>query len=492
MRVLLVSSFTMDYVTRTDVSPPLSLLYVSSSLRAHGHEPVILDLTALSAPLGQEREAWFVGLILQALDDVRPGMVGLSCFMSASFPFVRRAAAAVKEARPGVPVVIGGVHPTLFAREILTHCPEIDVIVLGEGERQAVRLAAALQAEDRCGLEGIPGLAFRADDGRVVVAPQTSYVNDLDELPAPAWDLLDLERYYRDHSTWYNPRGLDIRMSVPILTSRACPRDCSFCLSHRMMGRGLRRRSATAVVDEMARVYETFGLSYFGFVDDQLTISKSHVVGICEEITRRGLVFQFESFNGYDLRTMDEEVVDAMVTAGCVYAIMPIEHGSDRMRKEVIGKPIPREQIFRTAELYKKHDLLTRGVFIMGFPEDTPATLQETYDMMVELDLDMYSVFNLIPFPGTRVFEQVVRDDLLVDAIDFDSFWQGNLDLNATRDRPYIRPYGMSLEELAEFRTRFDELRIRSRRARDLQRLAGGAPVDEAVDPPAVANAVTV
>jgi radical SAM superfamily enzyme YgiQ (UPF0313 family) len=470
MRILLISSFTTGDVTRTDIAPPLSLLYLAAALREGGHEPVLLDLTPLRPAQDVAREEWYRGVIMQKVAEVKPDLVGQNCFLSTHFAFVRSIARAVKALSPSLPFVVGGIHPTLFAADIITNCPEIDYIVTGEGEGQAVQLADALSAGTIADIAKISALAYRDVHGRAVVNPRASYETELDRLPMPAWDLVNVPQYFTDHSTWYNPRKLDIRMSVPILTSRSCPYDCNFCSAHRMMGRGLRLHSPTRVVDEMERLYRDHGVNYFGFVDDNLTLNKKHVMAICAEIVKRGLVIQFESFNGYNIASMDDEIVDAMCAAGCIYVIMPIEHGSDYMRNQIIGKKLPRDKIFRLAEIYKKHNLLTRGVFIMGFPEETVETLEETHRMMEELDLDLYNVFTLIPFPGTKVFDQAVRDKLLVTDVDPSQLWEGTLQLTPLGDQVFLKPYNLDVAQLLEYRAKFDAMRIHSDRARRLQK----------------------
>lgn len=469
MKILLIPSYTLDSVTRVGRTPPLSLLCLAAVLRQAGHDPQILDLDALPIPRDRDREAFYIQTVLEAVADMRPGMVGMNCLLTTHFPFVRRMATAIKAQHPFLPIAIGGIHPTLFAREILEHCPAIDAIALGEGEDQVVALAQAFAHGIGASLRDIEALAFRDRDGTVTVNPRRGYITDLDRLPAPAWDLIRLEDYYTDHSTWYNPRGLEIKMSVPILSSRSCPYNCSFCSVSKMMGRGQRLRSPELVVDEMQMLYERHGINYFGFVDDNLTLNKAHILAICREIIRRGMVIQFESISGYNLNSLDEEIMEAMAEAGCVYVILPIEHGSDRMRQEIIGKKVSREKIFQVVQLCKRFDLLTRGIFIMGFPEETRETLTDTYNMIHDLQLDMNLVLNLIPYPGTRIFQQAVRDHLFLSEIDATRLWDGTRDLNAMQSQFYLRPYNLSLEELQEFREKFDALKFFSPRAQALQ-----------------------
>ncbi|MBJ96170.1 MAG: hypothetical protein CMP23_17040 [Rickettsiales bacterium] len=477
MRVLLISSYTMGYVTRTDISPPLSLLTIAASMRLHGHEPKLLDLNTVAVPDDVDREDWYVKSILTEIEDFKPGMVGINCMLTANFPFVRKAAQAIKAEHRRLPVAIGGIHPTLYHQRIIEECPEIDAIALGEGEEQAIAMCDAFEKKDRSLLDGVGSIAWRDDFGFPRISPRSkNFIENLDDFPDPAWDLVHLPDYFTDHSTWYNPRKLDIKMSVPIQSSRACPFDCNFCSAASMMGRGLRLRSAKRVVDEMQGLYEKHGLTYFGFVDDILTVNKKHILGICEEIVRRGLVFQFESFNGYNLKSLDRDIIGAMVEAGMVYAILPLEHGNDAMRTRIIGggKRLPEDKIYQVREIYREHDLLTRAVFIMGFPEDTHDTLQDTYDMITKLECDINNVFSLIPFPGTKLFNQAVAENLFLGEMNFDDFWKGEMDLNALQKVFYIKPYNLDEDELWEWRQKFDAVRLYSERVRKLGRGKNG------------------
>jgi radical SAM superfamily enzyme YgiQ (UPF0313 family) len=224
------------------------------------------------------------------------------------------------------------------------------------------------------------------------------------------------------------------------------------------MGRGFRKHSPERVVDEIEYHVTTFGHQYFGFADDNLTLDKKHVLGICHELLRRGLDIQFESFNGYNLASLDQEVVEALASVGCIYAILPIEHGSDHMRNEIIGKKLAREKVFEVMKLYKKFKIQTRAMFIMGFPEDTAETLGETKKMIEELDPDMADVFTLIPFPGTKVFRQVLQEKLFIETIDESQLWAGTLPLNTKGSEFYIKPYAMTLNELRQWRETFDTI----------------------------------
>ena len=228
------------------------------------------------------------------------------------------------------------------------------------------------------------------------------------------------------------------------------------------MGRKFRKRSPKRVVDEITHLHKEYDINYFGFIDDNVNLDKSHIIEICDEIVRRKLDIQFEPTCGLHLASMDDDVARALSMAGCVFARLPIEHGNDYIRNKVIGKNLKREQIFQAANSLRKYGMRLSTMSIMGFPEDTPETLQDTYDLLLELNADLNYVFNLIPFPGTRVFNQVKEQGLLLASFSEDQIWKGEIDLDPVQKEQqyYLKPQHMSLDQLDAFRHKFNEIRV--------------------------------
>ena len=147
---------------------------------------------------------------------------------------------------------------------------------------------------------------------------------------------------------------------------------------------------------------------------------------------------------------------------------LPIEHGNDYIRNQIIGKKLMRCDIFKIAGILKQYDIFIFGLFIMGFPEETAQTLDDSYNLMCELELDIYEMASLIPFPGTKIFEQCLRDNLLVSDLSYKDLWKGVINFDASEhDKIYIKPYKMTIDELREYRKKFDEIRLFSARARE-------------------------
>ncbi|MEK8016852.1 MAG: radical SAM protein [Candidatus Parabeggiatoa sp.] len=430
----------------------MSLLYLAASLRKFGHEPIIYDLGVFTGT----NEEGLKEIAFQAVSEHKPELVGFTC-SSSSFPFVIKSADYIKKSFPNLKIVIGGMHPTLFPREILENCSAIDYIAIGEADNSIVKLCDRLDNKEIDSI--VPGMAQRTKEGKIVIGERLELIKNLDDLPMPAWQDIAINDYHFDYSGWLNPKKHKIDVVAPILTSRSCPFDCNFCAFNTLMGRGFRYHSPERVVDEIEKLHKQFGVNYFEFIDDNIGIKKSRLIAICNEILKRNLDIQFTSMSGLHIATLDQEVINALCDAGYLHAILPVEHASDFIRNKVIGKKLSRRKIFEVAELFKKRNIMTRGFFIIGFPEETEQTIKETIQMIKELDFDLVNVFNLIPFPGTRLFQQCLEHKLFLNKVDTNTLWKGELGLD-TSDRSgfYLKPLAMSMEKLMAYRQEIDQL----------------------------------
>ncbi len=470
MNILLIFPHKLEGLKDSKGTIPVPLLHLAAILQNNGHIVTIFDFSVFKYTNNQFDEKDVRLAVENLIADTKPELVGINCFTTLHFPFTQILCKTIKQCNSSLPIVLGGVHPSLFAQEILTNDPMVDYIVIGEGEVQFKALADSYSNGCFENLETIPAFAFRDDDGNVVLTKRDTYIDNLDSLPMPAWELIDLERYYADHSTWYNPKGLHFEACIPVLTSRSCPFSCNFCACYATMGRQFRKRSPQSVVDEIQMLHEQKGQNYFGFIDDNVNLDKQHILEICNEIVKRDLNIQYETTCGVHIASLNEEVIDAMADSGCVFVRLPMEHGNDYMRDKIIGKNLSRNKIFSVTQHLKKRKIFTSSMFIMGFPEDTTETLEDTYSLICELQLDLNYVFNLIPFPGTRVFKQALDDNLLIDNFNVKDLWKGMVNLDPVQDecRFFIKPYNMSLDELMYYRRLFDTVQFYSKKAQTL------------------------
>ena len=437
---------------------PLALLYLSGALSKE-FDVRVLDLNTVEIG-DQGLEAAVEEALVRALDESSPLLAGINCQFSAQMASTFKTAAIIKKHNPSVKVAAGGMHPTVFSEELLRDYPDFDFVLKGEGEESLPKLVRALKSGR--GLEDVDGLSWRTADGRIVSRPKTSFIENLDSLPAPGYHLFDFDQYRLNSSGWHNPKGHEIGVSVPVVSSRSCPNKCNFCSVTHIMGPRFRARSAGHVLDELEFLYHTYGTRYFNIVDDNFTLLRGRTLEICRGIIDRKLDLQLRTSSGLSINALDDEVIDALAEAGLIWAPLAIESGDENIRNRVVGKNLSRERIFRTIKSLRRYpQILLTAYFIIGFPEDTLETLQATYDMVEELDIDYASVNIATPLPGTALYAQAARDNLLLHGrMKWD---RTDIFLSLKDDVFFIKPAALSIEQLRDFQASLTELRMRKR-----------------------------
>lgn len=394
MRVLLVRAsppgLGREGIVPPGLAPPLALLHLSSSLRhaRPGTQVRIVDAAIELADAG--------GIAAHVLD-FEPDLVGLSALSLEAF-HVRDLAAAVRRARPEVPVVVGGPIASAHPRGVLEHVPELDASAFGEGERTVIEIADRVRAGGD--LSGVPGVVARSPDGTLSEGPPRPVVPDLSTLPPPEWDEVDLAPYNRVLNWAHVP--LDPGGCAYIDTTRGCPFECTFC--HKFFGRKVRAIPPIAVVDEMERIQREYGVRDFHIVDDIFNYRPGRVMTFCKEILRRGLDVRFAFPNGLRGDRLEPDDVRALADAGVYYIALSVETLSPRLQR-MIRKRLDVERVLRTATRIASLGVLTRGFVMMGFPTETREEMELTARDMIDSDFHLAHFFTVTPYPGTALFE---------------------------------------------------------------------------------------
>jgi radical SAM superfamily enzyme YgiQ (UPF0313 family) len=335
----------------------------------------------------------------------------------------------------------------------MENCSAFDACFLGESERTLVQFATLLESGDS-DFGSIQGIAWRSGDNTILINEKTDFIENPDDIPLPAYELINLSDYYVDTTAWYNPKNLPINTSIPLITSRSCPLRCTFCSMYTVMGPRWRARSPDNVVEELELLYYRYNHRHFSIMDDNFTLNKKRVLEICRLIRERGLNIQFETPNGLNLNSLDAEVLDALVGAGMVRTALAVESGSDYIRNTIMGKHLSRQKILEIVSQVRQYPHLhVSAFFVIGMPEETNETLQETYDMIGMIEADKIQLMNIVPFPGTAVYEQALRDDLLIGLEPSQMYRADDLYFKNS-DRFFLKPYQLTLKELFAFRER--------------------------------------
>jgi len=366
--------------------PPLGCMYLASYLRRNGDVDVcIIDMTA---------EHLSYGRLGERIGDYQPDLVGVSALTYESNG-MDRVAAISKSVRADLPVVVGGPHASAYTERVMAN-PHIDYAVVGEGELTLDDLVRALQRGGR-GVEpdvgDIDGLAYRRN-GSLHINPRTRYVEDLDALPFPAWDLIPLKVYKKF-----------IRMSrcgmndyMVIFTTRSCPYQCLYC--HQVFGKGYRTRSPENVLAEIRTLHDQYGIRHFEIIDDIFNLDLPRAKRIFDMIIASDMKIRLTFPNGVRGDHMDEEFFVKARQAGVVFMAFAVETASPRLQRK-LRKNINLEKIRANISLALKYGIFCHGFFMLGFPTETREELLATSDFAIKSDLHTANIFVVNPFEGT-------------------------------------------------------------------------------------------
>ncbi len=440
------------------IAMPMGILYLSSVLEKDlpGIDIRIVDLArgVKDYSTDAERaeitlEALTARLLDESVDeDFVPDFVGISILFSTAHKSTAHIADAVKQRWPGTRVVVGGMHAT-NAVDTLLDMGSIDYVCRGEAERIISAFAEMLHAGDR-DPELLPGIIGRRKLAAIQAAgasPTESapMVEDLDTIPFPAWHLIPMEAYaFMDTSRARKLDSIEQDGEATIMTTRGCPFSCTFCASWTVHGRNMRFRSLENVMEELRILHRRYHITMVIPEDDLFTVKKSRILGLCHAVTAEfGGRLHFQFPNGLSVATLDEEVVAAMVRMGMNLANIAIESGSEHVQKYVIKKNCNLERARRVVKACRDHGAMVRTYFILGFPGETRAQIEETIAYSATLPSD-WTIYNIAaPLIGTEMYHQLLARGEIDGSFNWDDAFFGE----RVYDTPEIR--AKALKELA-------------------------------------------
>ncbi len=328
---------------------------------------------------------------------------GLTNMWSFSWPLVREIIQRLKWRFPAVPLVCGGEHFTGLPEHSLRTAP-IDYIVTGEGEDAAVALFGAL--EQGASVDRIPGLVYLRN-GEVVRTPAAERKRDVDHLPWPAWDLVDLETYNRHGLV----NGIHAGKTIPILATRGCPYQCTYCSSPGMWTRRYVTRDPKNVADEIEHYHRTYGARNFPFQDLTAIVKRDWIIAFCRELLARDLDITWQFPSGTRCEVIDDEVARLLYLTGGRHLAYAPESGSERTRK-LIKKRMRTESLLDAVKSSVKNRLSITCFFVLGFPHDEKQDLRDTEKLVRKLALlgiDDIAIGFFFPIPNTELYQKLVE-----------------------------------------------------------------------------------
>lgn len=381
---------------------PLGIGYLAAFLRGNGNEVRIFQ---------PRDDAKYHDECIALLREFQPRAVGISV-MTSSYPNAVELCGLVKR-NSDAATILGGHHVSAVGRQVMAQSPDTDFAVIGEGEETLTELMRKF-GEANPDLSQTNGLIWR-DAGEIRENAPRGLIGDLDSLPFPARDLVDISQF-RIHS--YIDFG---KKSTTMITSRGCPFKCMFCSSWLTMGAKYRYRSAENVLDEVREITDRFGIDHIVFEDDTMTLRRDRIEAICDGFTKLpdGIRPTWYCLSRVD--TMDLALAKRMRAAGCRMVSFGIESGSPEILKK-IGKKISIDKAREAVQACTRAGLRTHCTFIVGFPDDTDETMKSTLKAAIAIGPTIAIFFPLTPYPGTVAFNEYLDKSLAPSSVEQ---WRG-------------------------------------------------------------------
>lgn len=384
--------------------PPLGILYLAAMARTHpGAEVTVCDLG------GTIPKMW------EKMVNFDADIYAFTCF-SPSFQFVVEISKLIKSKHPHCKIVVGGNHPSAVPDECLK-IKEIDSVVIGEGEHIFLEL-----------------LKDYEKTGTINKFYHGQRIFDLDKLPYPAYDLVDMNTY---NAT------LDGKKALGVITARSCPFNCAFCSRH-IFGSKVAYRSAENVIGEVNMIKKDYSITAFNFLDDVFTLNNDRLDKMLAGFKKMDITFICNGRANFNKIEDFKRLKDG----GCTKIGFGIESGSQRVL-DLNNKRQSIKEAILAVQNAKKAGISTKAFFVFGLPGENEESVKETMRFIEEADPDQCNVYTFVPYPGTDIWNNPDKYGIKIINRDFRNYYQISTDGTGGKNVSYST---MSDEEFFRLR----------------------------------------
>ncbi len=411
MKVLLINPPVRQSQTPQDI--PVGLAMIASVTKEEGHQVAFLDLNANRVPLQIAAEE----IMIDDYDII--GIGGLS----SQYKDIKNILPICRQLHPDALIVAGGGFVTYMPDKMLRLRPELDIIVIGEGE---ATWADLLKQGPRGDFSKVKGIAFRDNTGKITFTEPRSLIADMDTLPYPAYELLDLDKYSENYQFCLSEELLaNNTRKIHMITERGCPRQCTFC-THNGLSRWdqivaigkdkvkqldkdfgfqqiARFNSPEFVVKHLKYLVENFNLGYVFIADENFTSNRKRTTELCNLMIKEGTPKFVKWGTGGDAASVDDDVIALMKKAGCTFISFGGESASDKVLKFDIQKGTTRKNNQDAIDVMKRQNMEPVMTFMLGNPNENIDDILETTDFFIKNNLAC-DPFICTPYPGTKLY----------------------------------------------------------------------------------------
>lgn len=376
----------MDKLEMGNAFPRIGIASIAAYLKKNGVKVKVFD------PAGES-----IKKITSVLKRFNPDIVGIPAYTSEIYA-ANETARFVKRINPKIFTVVGGAHSSALPKRTLEEFYFFDAAAFGEGEEAALELAKGKP------LNKILGIAYRVD-GEIKINQSRLLIKNLDDLPFPAWELYDLDKY-RGGSIGTGFKKSGRKLEIPMEGARGCPFNCNFCF--RVSGRVIRFKSPKRIIEEIKRAVDKFGATDIFFVEGTFAVNRQDTERLCDLLIETGLNKKITWSTGGRVDILGERLLKKMKKSGCIFIGYGVESGDQEMLNRM-GKQTTIKQIKKSFELCRKIGIATEANFIIGHPFETEEKILKTIKFAKNLNADHANFAIMVPFPGTEVYEMAKK-----------------------------------------------------------------------------------
>jgi anaerobic magnesium-protoporphyrin IX monomethyl ester cyclase len=408
-----------------EVQPPLGLGYLASSVKDLANVKIIDSIKDQLTSID----------VIKILNKQKLDIIGLQCY-TVDFNTVKFIIKKIKQILPKTIVIVGGPHPTLAPIDTLNNL-EADYAFLGDSEISFAKFVEFLDKKklNKTNLKKISGFAYRG--GKNVKVNLIKYPENLDDYD-PSWELYNFQDYP------LAPHGAFCKQFpvAPIIITRGCPFNCTYCGGPKISGRKIRSHSVDYVINQIEFLVKNYGVREIHIEDDNFTMNRKFVEDFCNKLISKNFGITWTCPNGIRLDTLDESLIKLMKKSGLYSISVGIESGSDKIRK-LMRKNLNTKTIEEKIRLIKKCGIENiTGFLIVGYPGETPEDIKRTINLSLKLPLTRATFSAFKPFPGTDAYDELVKNKEL-KGLDYSNF---------SLDKIAWSPKGISIKQLKNLR----------------------------------------
>ncbi len=404
-RILLIAPPAYTFKSGRDITPlpPMGLGYLASVARGMGIEVRILDCLMRGWNHEEELNDRLVRVGLADADiekylvDFNPDLVGINCQFSRQYKIHHNLFSLIKRVKPDCITVAGGAHVSVCPEEVLNDLA-CDFILLGEAEESFKDLILKLQ--QGVDISTVDGLGWKKN-GKININEKKHWVTDLDLIPFPAYDIMEIDRYFGltpSHGYRHKERF------CPIITSRGCPAKCTFCSALRVWGNKFRFRSVDNVIAEMRLLKDKYGIEELMFEDDNVTANPTRAMELFLRMEKESFNFVWDTPNGVGAWSMDVKMIDQMKRSGCIKLNFPVESGSKRVLSAIIRKPLDLDKVKILINHCQKINLDYGMFLVIGLPGEKLRDMWASFRFAADCGVYVPHISVATPYPGTELF----------------------------------------------------------------------------------------